>query len=235
MNRTENAVRSGALSNLVEFPGPRKAPVQPRCTPPRKKDDIQEFLDIVSNTEFQKAVGRILAADVFGANPDMLFTAHATRKETGADAWLGIAGAYRKCANIEAGRIFDFLRESAGLDQQFDLQRRKFSQSVAAAAVETMQQLLSQGQGWRSELGPLRATNEALETFRHRKRALRQVSRGVEPKLAFKRARNAMEYRKWVLSTNFGVKSANEAEALLVGGLVNYKQYKDNQQVPSYA
>jgi hypothetical protein len=175
---------------------------------PNKRETLAEFLDIVCDPEFQKSVGRILAAEAFGENQDTQF----------AD---------------EAGRVFDFLLETARFDprdrqaaaHQREYHRRKFVRNVSDEAVNAMRQLLAQGEGAQPE--PV--------ALQHRRRTLRQVSRGVDPQIAAERAGRDHDYRKWVLSTNTGFQSANQAEALLRGGLENYREYISQKQILTIA
>jgi hypothetical protein len=224
---------------VIEFPkqtGARLAHQQgwrvqppPIRIQPAKRETLPEFLGIVSDPEFQKSVGRILAAEAFSAGQ-----AGMNRSST--------EGVYRRCGYGEAGRVFDFLLETARFDhrdrqaaaQQYEYHRRKFARHVSAEAVNALRQLLAQGKGWQTE--PVAPESEdSVAAFHRRRRTLRQVSRGVDPRVAAERARHGDDYRKWVLSTNTGAQSANQAEALLRGGLVNYKEYISHRQVSTTA
>src|SRR5215831_12333086 len=171
--------------NVIEFPSQTGGRLNPRANwrsqpppislrPPRR-ESLEEFLGIVTDPEFLKSVGRILAAEAFGGDPHLPFP-------------IEIA-AYRRSAYDQAGNVFDFLLETArfnhrdrqAADQQREFQRRMFARNASAAATAAMQQLLAQDKGRRSQ--PI-----DLMTFHQRKRTLRQVSRGVEPRLAANRA-----------------------------------------------
>ena len=220
-------------------PGWRVQPPPAQIRPP-KRETLSEFLGIITDPEFQASVGRILAADAFDENQVTQFAAESGK--AGAEDWSSMAGIYRRCAYDEAGRLFDFLLESAPMDrrnrhaamQQCEYHRRKFARSVSAEAVTAMRDLTAQAKGWPPEaVAP--QPEAVVATGQRRRRTLRQVSRGVDPRVAAERARHEGDYRKWVLSTNTGVKSTNEAEALLRGGLDNYREYISRQQVSTIA
>ncbi len=216
---------------VIEFPSQSGVRLKPRpgwrVQPPpihlrpRRRETLAEFLGVVTDPEFQKSIGRILAAEAFGENPDMQFTAEAEE-----------IAAYRRAAYDEAGRVFDFLVETASLDprdrrcadQQREYQRRTFARNVSGEAVGAMKVLLAQRHDPEAEAA------DWIAEFRRRKRTLRQVSRGVDPRLAAVRARSDDDYRKWVLFTNTGVPSGNQAEAILRVGLVNYREYRPAKQ-----
>jgi len=228
--------------NVIEFPSQTGARltarsswrVQPqpiRIRPPQR-ETLAEFLGIINDPEFQKSVGRILAAEAFGENPDVQFAVepdHPTKVGSSI-----AAAAFGRSSFDEAGRVFDFLLESARLDrrdrqaanQQREYQRRMFARHVSGDAVTAMRQLMAQGNAEQTETSTLPV--DSVSAFRRRRRTLRQVSRGVDPQVAAERASRDDDYRKWVLSTNTGVKSANEAEALLRVGLVKYKEYSSH-------
>ena len=132
---------------VIEFPyqtGVRLTPqpgwqVQPQPIRLRasQTESLAEFLGIINDPEFQRSVGRILATEAFGGNADIPVSPIET-------------AAYRRSAFDEAGRVFDFLLESARLNhrdrqaanQQRDLQRRMFARNVSDDAAVAVQHLL---------------------------------------------------------------------------------------------
>src|SRR5262249_33291077 len=90
---------------------------------------------------------------------------------------------------------------------------------------EAMMALLQHGQHWKGVLKTGGANQTLIDEFRFRKRLLRQVSMGVDPKDAGKRAGKPEEYRKWALTSEFGL-TEDEADKLLIKGIDAYKQFK---------
>jgi hypothetical protein len=100
-----------------------------------------------------------------------------------------------------------------------------FVVNFSRAATQTMQALLIRGQRWKKSLTECGAEEKILKAFRVRVRVLRQVSHGVDPTTAAERAENDAEYRKWVLTSEFGLE-VEEADELLKKGHREYKKFK---------
>lgn len=241
-----------------------------------RKNQVQEFLQVLCDQDFQVELGKIVAADTFAGNPDRMFAGYvgydnqlkgwyheqnlllsSTRKPIAIDnafdpqvvtarlpwgcyvagqgiQWGSIASAYLVYAKKEAKLLFnkfldtaanDHPNEQRAIDGVRKQHRATFVDNFTQGATQAMQVLLTRGQHWKQSLTDCGADAKLLEAFRFRKRLLRQVSKGVAPENAEERARNDEEYRKWVLTSEFGLNEPN-ADELLKKGVDEYKRFK---------
>jgi hypothetical protein len=146
--------------------------------------------------------------------------------------WGSIASAYKDFAQEEAGVLFDKFLATAAKDHDSEVRaiddartnRAAFVDNFTRGATQAMQSLLTRGQQWNKSLSDCDVGETLLREFRVRKRLLRQVSKGVDPKAALERANNDEEYRKWVLTSELGFEG--DADELLKKGVSAYKQFK---------
>ena len=149
------------------------------------------------------------------------------------------ASSAQKYAEAEAGALFDVFLSTALLDHPNDHEeinvtkgrRQSFVEQVSRSATDTMKILLTRGKHWRQHFRDFGIANDALDSFRKRKRILRMLAAGVAPDIAITLTGNH-EYHKWVLTTEFGETEA-AAEEMLKDGVERYralKQARLNQQ-----
>jgi hypothetical protein len=140
-----------------------------------------------------------------------------------------IASASWEFSRVEAGLLFDCFIRSAfpnhgNIEEATRMHRHAFIENFSKGARQAMETLLARGQRWKTSLVASSALflegswvdAFLLQCFRERKRVLRLLSLGMDPKEAMKLSgtEKDKEYRNWILIREFGL-SQLQADALL--------------------